>query len=100
MGKGLKGLIATTDPKLVERAERKAAEMLLSIHLAEVRAKVQKTQQEVAFALDVTQPTVAEMERPGKDMKLSSLKRYVEANGAKARIEIELPDGTCFGFAL
>ena len=44
------------------------------------------------------QPTVSDMERPGHDIKLSSLKRYVEATGGKLSIDVELPDGSHFGF--
>jgi hypothetical protein len=37
-------------------------------------------------------------EGPGPDIKLSSLKRYVEATGSKLRIVVELPDGSHYGF--
>jgi len=42
--------------------------------------------------------SVSDMEQPGHDIKLSSLKRYVEATGGKLRIDVELPDGSHFGF--
>ena len=45
------------------------------------------------FGLGIKQPTVAGMERPGHDLKLSSLKRYVEATGGKLRVDVEFPDG-------
>ncbi|VFS45189.1 Antitoxin HigA [Budvicia aquatica] len=60
--------------------------------------KVQKTQTEIAQVLGIKQPTVAGMEKPGRDLKLSSLKRYVEATGGKLRLEIELPDGSHYEF--
>ncbi|NEF70967.1 transcriptional regulator, partial [Staphylococcus aureus] len=50
--------------------------------------------------LGVRQPTVSEMEKPGRDLKLSSIKRYVEASGGKLRLDVELPDGTHYGFAV
>ena len=59
-----------------------------------VRALLQKTQTDMAEAMGVTQPTIANMEKAGKDLKLSSIKRYVESAGAKVRLDIELPDGT------
>ncbi len=40
------------------------------------------------------------MEKPGRDLKLSSLKRYIEATGRKLRLDVELPDGTHYGFAI
>jgi len=100
MGKGLERLLAKEKPSVVERAEAKAAEMLLGLHLAELRQRSRKTQIELAEALGVKQPTVAVMEKRGQDIKLSSLKRYVEATGGKLRIDVELPDGSHFGFSL
>lgn len=67
---------------------------LLNINLAELREKVKKTQVEMAEALGIRQPTVAGMEKIGRDIKLSTLKRYIEATGGKLRLEIELPDGS------
>jgi len=46
----------------------------------------------------VTQPNVSEMEQPGRDLKLSSIKRYVEASGGKLRLDVVLPSGTHYGF--
>ena len=98
MGKTLEQLLADEKPEAVARAQESAAEMLLGIHLAELRERASKTQNELASALGVKQPSVAVMEQPGHDIKLSSLKRYVEATGGKLRIDVELPDGTHFGF--
>jgi DNA-binding XRE family transcriptional regulator len=87
-------------PKIVSKARSKADEMLLDIHLAEIRERMEKTQVESAQALGVTQPTVAGIEKQGRDLKLSSLKRYVEATGGKLRLDIEFPDGTHYGFSV
>lgn len=61
---------------------------------------LQKTQIEMAQELGLKQPTVAVMEKQGRDIKLSTLKCYVEATGSTLRIDIELPDGSYYGFAL
>ncbi len=100
MGRTLEQLLADEKPEVVANARNKAAEMLLGIHLAELRERARKTQNELADALGVKQPTVAVMEKAGRDIKLSSLKRYVEATGGKLRIDVELPDGTHFGFSV
>lgn len=100
MSKTLEQLIAEQKPDVVEAAQALAQEMLINIHLAELRERVQKTQIEIAHRLGLKQPTVAVMEKPGRDIKLSTLKRYVEATGSKLRIDIELPDGSHYGFAL
>ncbi|MBK0017512.1 MULTISPECIES: helix-turn-helix domain-containing protein [Kosakonia] len=100
MSKTLEQLIAGQTPEVVAKAQTLAQEMLLNIHLAELRERVQKTQNEMAQELGLKQPTVAVMEKQGRDIKLSTLKRYVEATGSKLRIDIELPDGSHYGFAL
>lgn len=100
MSKTLEQLIAEQTPEVVAKAQTLAQEMLLNIHLAELRERVQKTQNEMAQELGLKQPTVAVMEKQGRDIKLSTLKRYVEATGSKLRIDIELPGGSHYGFAL
>ena len=55
---------------------------------------------QVAAAMGVKQPTVAGMEKLGQDIKLSSLKKYIEATGGKLRLEVEMPDGSHFGFSV
>lgn len=100
MARTLEQIPAVEKPDVVKRAQEKAEEMLLNIHLAELRELVQKTQVDLANVLGIKQPTVAEMEKPGRDLKLSSLKRYIEATGGKLRLDVELPDGTHYGFAV
>lgn len=100
MSKALEQLIAEQTPEVVAKAQTLAQEMRLNIHLAELRERVQKTQNEMAQELGLKQPTVAVMEKQGRDIKLSTLKRYVEATGSKLRIDIELPDGSHYGFTL
>ncbi len=100
MGRTLEQILAEEKPEVVVSAERIAADTLLNIHLAELRERVQKTQVEMAQALGIKQPTVAGMEKPGRDLKLSSLKRYIEAAGGKLRLDIELPDGSHYGFVI
>lgn len=100
MGRTLEQILGDEKPEVVAQAQALADEMLLDIHLAELRERLQKTQAEIAAALGIKQPTVAGMEKKGRDIKLSTLKRYVEATGSKLRLDIELPDGSHYGFAL
>ena len=76
MGKSLRQLLAEEKPEVAAAARVQADEILLNIHLAELREKVKKTQVEMAQALGIKQPTVAGMEKPGRDVKLSTLRRY------------------------
>ena len=100
MARTLDQMLATEKPEVVAKAQEAATEMLLNIHLAELRDRMNLTQGEIAASLGVRQPTVSEMEKPGRDLKLSSIKRYVEASGGKLRLDVELPDGTHYGFAV
>lgn len=100
MGRTLEQLLADEKPEVVVDARAIATEMLLNIHLAELRERVQKTQVEMAQMLGLKQPTVAVMEKSGRDLKLSTLKRYVEATGSKLRLDVELPDGSHYEFML
>jgi predicted transcriptional regulator len=53
---------------------------------------------ELATALGISQPAVVAMEQRGSDIKLSTMKRYVEAMGGKLRVDVELPTGRHIGF--
>jgi hypothetical protein len=100
MARTLEKILEQEKAEITKAAQEKAEEILLTIHLAELREIVQKTQVEIAQALGIKQPTVAEMEKPGRDLKLSSLKRYIEATGGKLRLDVEFPDGTHYGFSV
>jgi predicted transcriptional regulator len=98
MARKLEDILANEKPAVVAKAQKAATEILLNIHLAELREHMNLTQGDIAETLGVKQPTVSDMEKPGRDLKLSSLKRYVEASGGKLSVDIELPDGTHYGF--
>lgn len=100
MARTLDQMLSNEKSEVVAKAQETATEMLLSIHLAELRERMNLTQGDIATFLGITQPTVSDMEKPGRDLRLSSLKRYVEASGGKLRLDIELPDGTHYGFSV
>ncbi|MCB5161268.1 helix-turn-helix domain-containing protein [Marinomonas algarum] len=100
MARTLDQLLSEQQPEIVSNARKKANDMALDIHLAELRERMQITQEDMAKALGVKQPTIAGMERKGRDVKLSTLKRYVEGAGGKVTIDVELPDGSHYGFNL
>ncbi|WP_228262816.1 helix-turn-helix domain-containing protein [Acinetobacter baumannii] len=47
----------------------------------------------MAKNLGVSQAAISKREKLGKDLKISSLKEYVEAMGGKVRLDVELPNG-------
>ncbi|MBJ7555820.1 Antitoxin HigA [Marinomonas spartinae] len=100
MARTLDKLISDQKPEIVKNARKKADDMLLGIHLAQLRERMQITQEDMANTLGVKQPTIAGMERKGRDVKLSTLKRYVEGAGGKLTVDVELPDGSHYGFNL
>lgn len=63
MANSLDALLANEKPDVVRRAQIKADRILLEIRLNEVRALLQKTQKDLAEAMGVTQPTIANMEK-------------------------------------
>lgn len=67
MARTLDQMLATEKPEVVAKAQKAATEMLLNIHLAELRDRMNLTQGEIAASLGVRQPTVSEMEKPGRD---------------------------------
>ncbi|MGO2510901.1 helix-turn-helix domain-containing protein [Marinomonas shanghaiensis] len=100
MARTLDKLISDQKPEIVKNARKKADDMVLGIHLAQLRERMQITQEDMANTLGVKQPTIAGMERKGRDVKLSTLKRYVEGAGGKLTLDVELPDGSHYGFNL
>ncbi|MGO2236386.1 transcriptional regulator [Marinomonas sp. UCMA 3892] len=100
MARTLDKLISDQKPEIVKNARKKADDMVLGIHLAQLRERMQITQEDIANTLGVKQPTIAGMERKGRDVKLSTLKRYVEGAGGKLTLDVELPDGSHYGFNL
>lgn len=91
--------MAKQSPEFNRRVEAKAEELSLNMNLSKIRKLLNKTQQEIAETMGVQQPTVASLEN-SKDLKLSSLKRYAEAAGGKARISVEMPNGESHVFTL
>lgn len=99
MARTLDQMLATEKPEVVAKAQKAATEMLLNIHLAELRDRMNLTQGNCCISGCETADSL-EMEKHGRDLKLSSIKRYVEASGGKLRLDVELPDGTHYGFAV
>jgi len=98
MARTLDEILASEKPEIVANARKKADAMLLDIHLAELRKRAEFTQLSVAKTLGVKQHTIAGMEKQGQDIRLSSLKKYIEAVGGKMSIDVELSDGSHYGF--
>lgn len=89
----LEDLIAQRSPKSQARIRNKAAEKILEIRLRQLREELALSQVQLAEKMGVSQPAIAAIEARGDELKLSSLKKYVEALGGKLSVTVELPAG-------
>ena len=70
------------------------------VALNQLREELNISQTELAAAMGVKQPTVAKIEQPGNDPRLSTLKRYVSALGGELSIDVTLPNGKRIAFEI
>jgi len=75
-----------------DRAATRRDEVLREISLKQLRRALRLTQEEVAGTLRVNQAAISKMESQ-YDMYISTLRRVLEAMGARLKIIAEFPDG-------
>lgn len=92
MAKNFSELEAKMSPEARARSKALAKSMMAEMLLAEVRRTVGLTQEELATALDIKQPTLSRMESQS-DMQISTLRRLVRALGGELDIVVRLPKG-------
>lgn len=97
MAKPLSELLKQVDSEVIQAAKKQAEEEIFEMRLALLREELELSQVEIAKRLGISQPSVANLEKRGNEVKVASLKRYVEAMGGKLSINIELPDGRQIG---
>jgi transcriptional regulator with XRE-family HTH domain len=73
------------------RSEQNAAATLLALDLAELRGRLDITQEELAARLDIAQSNVSRLERRG-DMLVSTLREVVQACGGELRLVADFPE--------
>jgi DNA-binding XRE family transcriptional regulator len=100
MAKPLKELIHKINPNVVAAARLRADQAIFEIRLAKLREELSLSQIDLADRLGVSQPSIANMEKRGQEIKLSSLKRYIEAMGGQLTLDIKLPDGRHIGMSV
>lgn len=97
MAKPLNDLLKRINPEVVQAAKEQAQQEIFDMRLALLREELELSQVEMAARLGISQPSVANLEKRGQEIKLSSLKRYVEAMGGKLTLNVELADGRHIG---
>ncbi len=91
-------LLAQRSPESLARIEVLADEMRREVLLSQLRQELNLSQTELAAAMGVKQPTLAKIEQPDNDPRLSTLKRYVTALGGELSIDVTLPNGKRVAF--
>lgn len=94
----LNDMLAKSLKERLARVQKMADEMILDYKLYQLREELELSQKQLAEAMGITQPTLSAIENRGAEIKLSTLKRYVETMGGKLRIDVELPTGKHVGF--
>jgi predicted XRE-type DNA-binding protein len=97
MAKQISELMKKVDPTVVNAARAQADQEIFELHLAQLRQTAEMSQHDIAVALGISQPSVANLEKRGHEVKISSLKRYIEALGGKLSLDVELSDGRHIG---
>jgi len=92
MGRSLDEVIASLPAEERRRIDQRVGELKAeSETLQELRKLAERSQADVAAALQVKQPAISRLERQ-TDMYLSTLRAYVEAVGGELDIVVRLPD--------
>ena len=93
MAKPLSELIKKVPNRVNAEASVRAAEMLAEMNLIDIRKLHCVTQDQVAEALHIKQPSVAQLEKRS-DIYISTLRNYLSSIGVKLELVASFPDGT------
>nr|WP_249435156.1 helix-turn-helix domain-containing protein [Enterobacter chengduensis] len=91
-------VIASRTPESQQHIKEMAEEMILETGLQLLREELKLSQKHVAELMGVSQPAVTQLEQRGNELKIATLKRYIEAMGGKLCIDVELPTGKRVAF--
>jgi len=86
-------LLTARSTQSQKRIQELATDMIVEMQLSEIRSRLALSQEVLAKRLGISQPAVVALEQRGADIKLSSLKRVIDAMGGQLRLEVTLPDG-------
>lgn len=98
MTKTLQEILAERSLDSRARIKQLAEQLLLENQLSRIREELKISQKELAQTMGIKQPSLSAIENRGNDLKISTMKKYVEAMGGKLRIDVELPTGKHIGF--
>ena len=87
-----KKLTKNISAKRRAKIESRKIELREEMALHELRQAIGTSQESLADSLDVLQPAIAKMERR-PDIRISSLRRMIEAMGGSLEIKAHFPQG-------
>ena len=79
-------------PENLAKAKAKSQEMLAEMLLAEIRKETGFTQENLAKAIGIKQPTLSKLESQ-EDMQISTLQRLIQALGGQLELIAHMPNG-------
>ena len=83
----------TTTKRTRAKAARRAQDLLGELLLSEIRQTAGMSQQQVAEALGMKQPSLSKLEKQS-DMQISTLRKIVTALGGELEVLARFPKGT------
>jgi transcriptional regulator with XRE-family HTH domain len=79
--------------KVRVRVALRTQELLRELLLSEIRKMTGKSQQQVADALGIRQPSLSKLEKQS-DMQISTLQKIIHALGGKLEVVARFPNGS------
>ena len=98
MAKTLQEMLAGRSQESLEHIQEMADALILETQLYRIREELEISQKQLAETLGIKQPSLSAIENRSGNLKISTMKKYVEAMGGKMRIDVELPTGKHVGF--
>lgn len=90
--KTLEEMLAELPPERQKRVAEGTQELILESCLHLIREEMGWSQKQLALAMGISQPAVTAIEQRGNEIKIGTLKRYVEALGGTLSLQIEFPE--------
>lgn len=79
-------------PENLQKAKARSKEMMAEMLLAEIRKETGFTQENLAKAIGIKQPTLSKLESQD-DMQISTLQRLIQALGGQLELIAHMPNG-------
>lgn len=93
MARNFNELRQKMSPQRQARVDGMARQMMVDMLLAQIRQEAGLTQNDVADALGIKQPTLSKLESQD-DMQISTLRRIIHALGGELELVAKMPGGT------